>query len=439
MRICIVAPHASTAFGGEAILPLHYFQKLRARGIEVWLVVHARTRDEIKQVLGEDIKRVHFVEDTPVDVFLWRCGKFFPRAIQQSTFGLLLKLHTQYRQKKVIRSLIDHQQINLVHEPTPVSPKSPSMMYGFGVPVVIGPMNGGMTYPEPFTFLQGRFEARFVKAARTLAILSNLLIPGKNRAHTLLVANERTKNALPVDTSKKNIVELVENGVDLSVFGADAGNSSQPDQGIKLIFIGRLVDWKGVNYLLDVLSSLKGRPFSLRILGDGDKRRELEEQTRQLGLEDRVVFHGFLSQIECAEYLKDSHVLVLPSLCECGGAVVLEAMAMKKAVVATNWGGPADYINEECGILVDPAHSIDQFKSGLKNAIEKLIGDPQLTQKMGEAGRQRVMEEFNWVTKIDRIIDVYQNVISGATGAEKADRDLPSRLHEKWGKKARHG
>ena len=63
-RVVVVAESASAVFGGEAILPLHIFRKLRARGIEAWLVVHSRTRDELVRLMPTEVGRMRFIPDT---------------------------------------------------------------------------------------------------------------------------------------------------------------------------------------------------------------------------------------------------------------------------------------------------------------------------------------------------------------------------------------
>src|SRR5438552_14786031 len=94
-RILIVAEHASMRLGGEASLPLYYFKFFRQRGIETWMLVHARTRDELRDFLGEEFVRVYFVEDTPVHRFLWRIGRRLPRKIDEQTLGVARHLWTQ--------------------------------------------------------------------------------------------------------------------------------------------------------------------------------------------------------------------------------------------------------------------------------------------------------------------------------------------------------
>src|SRR3954462_5329755 len=101
----------------------------------------------------------------------------------------------------------------------------------------------------------------------------------------------------------------------------------------------------------------------LSIIGDDVERGRLEAQAKELGVLNvgeehelrRVKFLGWLSQDACADYLRSADALVLPSLRACGGAVVLEAMAMSIPVIATSWGGPRDYIDSSCGILIEPS------------------------------------------------------------------------------------
>src|SRR5215469_3905765 len=133
MRVCIVAEHASYKFGGEAVLPLHYFAGLRARGIEAWLVVHTRTREELEAVLPEERERMRFIADAWFHKLLFRLSGFLPRRIGEATLGLLSQLATQYLSRKIVRELIAKEGVDLVHQPIPVSPRFPSLMTRLGV------------------------------------------------------------------------------------------------------------------------------------------------------------------------------------------------------------------------------------------------------------------------------------------------------------------
>src|SRR5258707_4666094 len=123
---------------------------LRQRNWPAWLVVHARTRDELEAAFLSDQDRIFYISDTVPHRLLWTLGQVLPARLASFTTGFLMRCMTQMTQRRVIRQLIRDQGISVIHQPMPVSPKEPSMMYGLGVPVVIGPMNGGMEYPPAF-------------------------------------------------------------------------------------------------------------------------------------------------------------------------------------------------------------------------------------------------------------------------------------------------
>jgi hypothetical protein len=131
MRIIIVADNASTRFGGEAFIPLNYFRLLRARNVEVRLVVHARNKAELIARFPEDHDRLYFVEDTRLHKALFGLGQFLPRRLAEATTGLVIHLTTQLSQRQIVRDLIKTHPIDVVHQPIPVSPKTPSQICGW--------------------------------------------------------------------------------------------------------------------------------------------------------------------------------------------------------------------------------------------------------------------------------------------------------------------
>ena len=441
-HVLIVAEHASLKFGGEAALPWHYFHFLRKRGVETWLVVHDWTRDELKSFFQDDFDRIYLVPDPYWLRVVGRLERFLPSRVGNFTVKLFVRLIAQIiYQRPIIKQVIREQNIDIIHQPIPVSPKEPSMIFGMGIPVVIGPMNGGMEYPPGFRYMESQLANQTLKIARLWSNFFNVLIPGKLKATTLLVANPRTRDALP-KFIRGQVTKLVENGVDLSLWkqkpqiqssGLEDVTKQHPHQPTKFVFVGRLVDWKAVDLLLIACKNVVEHiPVELEIIGTGSELENLQTLAQELDLtklqnaenakstaqnsgdepqkREIVRFAGWLSQAECAQRLESADVLVLPSLFECGGAVILEAMAMGIPVIATNWGGPADYLDESCGILVDPI-SRDSFINDLAEAMVKMAKSPELRQAMGKAGRQRVLDNFDWEVKVTKMIDIYQSAI----------------------------
>jgi glycosyltransferase involved in cell wall biosynthesis len=198
------------------------------------------------------------------------------------------------------------------------------------------------------------------------------------------------------------------------------------------VFVGRLVRSKAVDMLVAAFNEIKEEAtIELEIIGDGPERTALEKQVKELGflrrddeneyarsfpsdkgLEDRVVrFCGWLEQVDCARRLSNADGLVFPCLLECGGAAVLEAMASGLPVIAANWGGPADYVDESTGILIEPS-SKESFIAGIREAMTTMIRNPELRRKMGGAGRQRVLDNFDWEANIDAMLEIYRESIA---------------------------
>ena len=413
LRVLIVAEHASARFGGEAALPMHYFRVLLGRSLPVWLITHARVRAELVAAYPNDQHRIRYVEDTPLHRGLWRLGEPLPARLSYITTGFLSRVMTQWRQRSLARRLVREEQIDVVHQPMPVSPKEPSLMYGLGAPVVIGPLNGGMNYPAAFQQQGVRWVGGIANAARLLSGLLNRAMPGKPRAAVVVVANERTRDALPPGLSGR-VVIVPENGVDLGLWQRP-DRATVESRPARFVFMGRLVDWKAVDLLIEAFALARKRtPMSLTIIGDGPERAACRAQAGALGLSalqsgepGGVWFAGWRAQAECAAMLREHDALVLPSLWECGGAVVLEAMACGLPVIATAWGGPLDYLDADCGVLVEPSGRAALI-TGLAEALVRLAADPAERQRLGAAGRQRVERDFDWERKVDTMLSIYR-------------------------------
>jgi glycosyltransferase involved in cell wall biosynthesis len=423
--VLIVAEHASARFGGEAALPLHYFRVMRKRGVDVRMITHDRVEGELRDVLKDDIDRVYFIKDDALHKWLWKISTWMPARISYFTTGFASRAYTQVLQRRLARRLVRQFGIDLVHQPMPVSPREPSLMHGLGAPVVIGPLNGNMHYPPAFRSPSAAWKRHVETVARAIGDLLNVVFPGKPRAAAILVANERTREALPPKLRRGAFV-VVENGVDLAVWQRPAARSLEPSDAsvpdvTHFVFMGRLVDWKAVDLLLLAFDQARRHaPMSLTILGDGPCGDDLRRMADKLGMTGsamretgRVFFAGWQSQVDCARQLRLSHALVLSSLSECGGAVVLEAMSCGLPVVATAWGGPLDYLDEATGFLVEPT-SRDALVDGLSKGMLALASSHELRERMGQAARRRIESDFDWDRKVDAVFTIYEQAVASA-------------------------
>lgn len=413
--VLIVAENASARIGGEAAIPLTYFRLLRERGADAYLLVHERCRAELQAILPNELGRMRFIRDTKLQYWLWRASRKLPARLENLTFGFAIQFITQLAQRHEARRMVRELGIAVVHQPTPVSPRMPSMIFGVGAPVVIGPMNGDMSFPVAFRKREHALTRWIIATLRGASGALHLFMPGKRKAAVLLVSNERTHRALP-QRVRGEVMQFCENGVDLSLWKSCAERSDEPGNVMRVAFAGRLVELKGVDLLLDAAANAKKRlngsaKLELNILGDGPEAAQLKQRAQSLGLNGSVRFHGWQTQSACAAQLSQMDALVLPSLCECGGAVVLEAMAMGLPVIASKWGGPADYLDGSCGMLVEPT-SREAFVAGLENAMVQLATSPELREELGRKGKAKVQREFDWSVRIDHMIGVYHRAVA---------------------------
>lgn len=154
LSVLIVAANASTKWAGEAVLPLHIFRGLLKAGHDAWMCVGNETKPELDELLGPHACRVHYVEDAHMhSAFRWIQARA-PSWMGSNPLYYPQVLATQWRQRGVVPQLVKKLGIDVVHQPTPISPRAPSLLADLPAPLVIGPMNGAMEYPPGFRFLQ---------------------------------------------------------------------------------------------------------------------------------------------------------------------------------------------------------------------------------------------------------------------------------------------
>ena len=177
--------------------------------------------------------------------------------------------------------------------------------------------------------------------------------------------------------------------------------------------------WKGGDIVLDVFAEVKKHTPSaeLWIIGDGPERPRLQRQAEALGLCGAVTFHGWAAPKECPRLLSQCDVFLYPSVFECGGAVVLEAMSLGLTVVALNWGGPGDYLASGSGVLVEPVGR-RRLVAELAKAV--LCLTPSRRRELGDAAQREIADHYTWSSKVRQIIEIYQSVRKSAGTASGA-------------------
>jgi glycosyltransferase involved in cell wall biosynthesis len=185
-----------------------------------------------------------------------------------------------------------------------------------------------------------------------------------------------------------------------------------------LLFVGRLVPYKGVDVLLRAMTQVTATAW---IIGDGPLRQWLEAEAARLGVGDRLRFLGPLPDAEVVAHLHACDVFVLPSVthAETFGMVQLEAMACGRPVVSTRVRSGVPWVNRdgETGLVVEPGDA-----EALAGALNRLLHDAPLRFRMGEAGRARVARDFTLDAMASRTSAVYRAVLSATAAPAASER-----------------
>jgi len=198
------------------------------------------------------------------------------------------------------------------------------------------------------------------------------------RNRRTICVSEFVRNDLLNRGFKKELTEVVSLGVDLY-----DGPTREDDY---FLFTGRLVDTKGLKYLINAMPSVDS---SLVIMGKGPEEKKLKSLVDQLDIGDKVTFTGYVSDDEKVRLMSSCKAFIMPSLFESFGLAAAEAMAYGKPMVASNVGGLPEVVGDG-GILVPPASS-----NHITNALNKLLEDDELRWELGQRAKEHI-SRFSW-------------------------------------------
>lgn len=208
-------------------------------------------------------------------------------------------------------------------------------------------------------------------------------------------------------------------GVDITKFYPQTKNQSlmkkynlNPDSPI-LLFVGgldRAHYFKGLDVLLRAMAGyrLQVTGYRLLVVGDGDMRSIYEKLSKDLGLAEKVIFAGRVSDNELPDYYNLSDVFILPSIdqSESFGLVLLEAMACAKPIIVSNLPGPRSLVKEGVhGLVVRPGDVAD-----LSEKLKFCLDHQEQTKEWGRVARQTVEEKYSWTAVCQKINHLYHNL-----------------------------
>ena len=222
--------------------------------------------------------------------------------------------------------------------------------------------------------------------------------------------------------SGANKIVRIYNGIELNDFPTAQAETGGP---LRIISIGRLIEFKGFQHLVSAVAELKKRGIAVesRIIGEGPMRGDLEAQIATENLAENVRLLGVRSQEQIKLDLAQAHLFVLPSIVDRKGAsdilptVITEAMACKLPVVSTKLAGIPEMVADgETGLLVEPGDV-----TALADAIEKMSREPEMRRRLGEAGCKRAEQLFSLHGTAAELAAKFRGVAQGSTAALRTE------------------
>ncbi|MGK7955726.1 MAG: hormogonium polysaccharide biosynthesis glycosyltransferase HpsO [Crocosphaera sp.] len=245
-----------------------------------------------------------------------------------------------------------------------------------------------------------------------------------SNSHGLVAGNQDAADILRDHGYNQAVAVMPQLGVDEGLFCPKRQPDLAKKLGIKeedfiIGFVGRFVEEKGILTLLKAVTSLPEKPWKLLLLGRGELKDKILQESKKNGIEDRVIMVESVAHDQVPQYINLMNVLVLPSettykfktLTAVGwkeqfGHVLIEAMACKVPVIGSNSGEIPNVI-QDAGLIFPEADA-----STLQNCLTQLILNPTLATELAEKGYQRVLENYTNKALAQKTFNFYQSLIN---------------------------
>jgi glycosyltransferase involved in cell wall biosynthesis len=328
---------------------------------------------------------------------------YHSRALTAFSYPLLIAF--EWFAWRRMRTRIMAAEFDIVLRLSPVISVIPSAFPSFlrnnSIPFMIGPINGGLPWPEGFSQasnqrgwidnLRGLY--RFVPFARSTYRRAAAIIAGSSQTYAEFAAY------------RDKLFFVPENGVSNSLC-ADTVRGTKSDGKLELIFVGGLVPYKACDLALRAAAPfLQSNLARFTVAGDGPERERLEQLAESLGIQENVSFCGMLSHGDTMQRLRSADVMVFPSVREFGGGVVFEALAVGAVPLVADFGGPGDIVHQEIGCKVSLTNESDVV-SQMEKLLTELVHNRALLERLRQQGMSYARECLTWEAKAQTVTGI---------------------------------
>ncbi len=296
------------------------------------------------------------------------------------------------------------ETFDVAFQPVPVAMRYPSPAAGLGLPLVIGPVGGGLSSPPAFVAEEGT-DPWFVR----LRGIDGLRLKYDPLLRRTYESADCVFGIAPyvvrrLDGLRIRRMEIMsETAIDEVPAPTDR---SQPATTARALFVGRLVRTKGVREAIRAIALCRDLPLALDIVGEGPDREACERLVRENGLADRVTFHGRQPKDAVTRHYRQADIFLFPSYREPGGNVTLEAMSHGLPVIVCDRGGPGAAVTSSCGFRL-PVTTPEALARDVESALRQLVVDVPRRLAMGKAASEHVRRTALWSHRLARMEAIF--------------------------------
>lgn len=400
MRTIIVVTYDISPYrGSEASVSWNYVSNMG--GHDHLIVLYGRGKDEIEKYLdSHQMPNVKFI-NIPY--------------VQTTGRGLMMDIkynlnyrRWQYQTYLKAKEIIEHEYVDVIHYLNPIGFKEPGFCWKIkSVPYVWGPIQGVENRPIalfPALSLKGKVNAlvRRVVHNGMLWCLPRVRKALK-RADAVFAATPNTVKQLK-RIHHRDAIYLPENGI----LKMERTEPVTLNGTLNLIWVGSIDERKALGILISALGKMKHDNWHLNVLGDGPLRGKCEQLAQELGIYDKITFHGKVDRTQVQLVFAQSHIHVISSLGEGNPTVLWEAFSKAIPTLTLDHCGMAGVVSSECGIKI-PIHSYQQVIDDMVEAIDKLIANPNEIERLSK-GTIECAKKFMWENRIALYDKVYEEI-----------------------------
>jgi len=396
MKLLVSAYACEPGKGSEPGVGWNWVQALVRRGYQVHVITRSNNRENIEKDPASRHPSLAFhYHDLSASARRWkhRRGGIY-----------LYYLLWQWRAYQLAKRLHANERFDRVHHVTFVSYRQPSFMGRLGIPFIFGPIGGGESTPPrllPTLSFRGRLSEAIRNAGSKVIAVDPFMHATYSRAQIIACTTAETVARIPRRYHPKCVVQLAIGIEEAELLATPCQAPALP----RLLFVGRLLYWKGLHLALRALAearpSLPG--IRLTIVGSGEDRSWLEAEAQAARVTDLLDWVASKPHDEMIREYCHSTCLVFPSLHDSGGMVVLEALAVGLPVVCLDLGGPGTIASPECALIVPArASTPEEVVRRLAEAMIRIAMDGSLRTRLSANAVQRA-RQLTWDRAVENL------------------------------------